>query len=157
MRRRVFPSGRSPRARVRSRSLRPSLEAMEARQLLSITVTKATDDGSVGTLRDAINQANALSGPAVIDFAIPGSGVQTIALTSNLPAITHPLTIDGRSQGGTGYQGLPLIELAGNDSTTIGLNFDVGGDGGAVRGLVLHGFSTAAIVLAASGVTVAGN
>jgi hypothetical protein len=134
-------------------------EAMEARRLLSTTpilVTKTVDDGSAGTLRDAIDQANAASGPAVIDFAIPGAGVQTITLTTDLPQISHPVTIDGTSQGGAGYQGLPLIELVGSGSTT-GLDFAAGSDGSVVRGLDLHGFSTSAIVIAANALTVAGN
>src|SRR5438874_1162207 len=122
MRRRAAPI---PRSTSRGRSFGPWLAALESRELLSstpIVVTKVIDDGSAGTLRDAINQANTAMGPAVIDFAIPAQGVQTITLTTDLPAITHPVTIDGTSQGGTGYQGLPLIELVGAGST-IGLNF----------------------------------
>ncbi len=43
-------------------------------------VTKTADDGSTGTLRDAINQVNnqSVAPLGVIVFDIPGTGVQTI-------------------------------------------------------------------------------
>lgn len=84
---------------------------IEARQLLddsgqgqwrgvlaTYIVTKTTDDGSSGTLRWAINQANATGGN-IINFNLGGSGVQTITLTSALPAITKQVTIDGSKSG----------------------------------------------------------
>jgi len=47
----------------------------------------------------------------MISFAIPGTGVQTIAPASPLPAITNPVVIDGTTQ--PGYAGTPLIALSG--------------------------------------------
>ena len=94
------------------RRIRPILETMEDRLLLAtFTVNGTADDGSVGTLRWAIGQSNATAGSNLIKFAIGGAGVHTIAVTSALPAITVPVTIDGTSQ--TGYAGSPLIELNG--------------------------------------------
>jgi CSLREA domain-containing protein len=58
---------------------------------------------STCTLRAAIVEANAQSGANEIDFAIPGSGVQTIQLGSQLPTVTDtsgPTTIDGYTQPG---------------------------------------------------------
>jgi CSLREA domain-containing protein len=58
---------------------------------------------STCTLRAAIAEANAQSGANEIDFAIPGSGVQTIQLGSQLPTVTDtsgPTTIDGYTQPG---------------------------------------------------------
>src|SRR3954470_24244218 len=55
------------------------------------------------TLRAAIQQANNTSTNAGLDtikFNIPGSGVKTIAPTSQLPSITDPVVIDGYSQPG---------------------------------------------------------
>ena len=165
MRRRLSPCHRSERPRLRPGTQRPACEALEERRLLAplaaIVVTKTNDDGSPGTLRAAINEANAASGPAVIDFAIPGSGVQTITLMTDLPAITNQVAIDGASQGGPGYAGLPLIALvAGTSGPTppiTGLDFAAGSDGSTVQGLVLDGFVFAAINIAANSVRVVGN
>ena len=58
---------------------------------------------STCTLRAAIVEANAQSGANEVDFAIPGSGVQTIQLGSQLPTVTDtsgPTTIDGYTQPG---------------------------------------------------------
>ena len=69
-----------------------------------LVVTSAGDDSADGcdatecTLREAIEEANATSGPATIRFAIPGDGVHTISPSTELPAITDELTIDGYSQ-----------------------------------------------------------
>ena len=70
----------------------------------------AASDGTC-TLRAAIQQANAAPGADEIQFAIPGSGVQTIRLNSTLEAAPD-LTIRGDTQ--PGYNGTPLIELRFN-------------------------------------------
>ena len=59
-----------------------------------------TGDSGPGTLHQAILDANAHPGADVIAFGIPGTGVQTITLTSPLPVITDPVTIDGYTQPG---------------------------------------------------------
>ena len=65
----------------------------------TFNVTNTNDSGS-GSLRQAILDANAAGGADTIAFNIVGSGVHTIAPTTELPAITSPVTIDGYSQGG---------------------------------------------------------
>ena len=62
----------------------------------SIVVNSLFDDGSQGTLRWAINQANAQSGGIYdsITFSVEG----TISLTSNLPNITGQLSISGEDR-----------------------------------------------------------
>src|SRR5438105_10166596 len=89
-------------------------------------VTNTADTGT-GSLRAAIDAANANPGTDSIKFGIPGSGVQTIAVTSAaLPAITDPAVVDGRTQ--PGYAGVPLIQLdngTGN-STISGLDVVAG-------------------------------
>ena len=62
----------------------------------SIVVTSLLDDGSEGTLRWAINQANSQAGSYYdnITFNVEG----TINLTSNLPNIVGQLTIDGEDK-----------------------------------------------------------
>lgn len=76
----------------------------------ALTVTSNLDSGP-GSLRQAIIDANAGAGADVISFNIPGGGFQTILLTSTLPAITDPVTIDGTTQ--PGYADTPLIILSG--------------------------------------------
>ena len=76
----------------------------------TFTVTSALDSGP-GTLRDAIDNANANEGPDEIDFAI-GTGPQSIVLDAALPEITDPVTIDGTSQ--PGFAGRPLINVGGD-------------------------------------------
>ncbi|MFN3981595.1 MAG: hypothetical protein ACK4SA_14555, partial [Caldilinea sp.] len=105
------------------------------------TVTTTADSGA-GSLRQAILDANANPGADVITFAIGAIGSQqTIQPTSALPTITDPVTIDGWSQGGSGYTGPPLIELNGAlaGSSVVGLNINSGGS--TVRGLVINGFT----------------
>ena len=76
--------------------LRPRVEWMEDRTLLSTFLVTNTDDSGPGSLRQAILDSNAATGTTnTIDFDIPGSGVQTIAPLSPLPAITNPVLIDG--------------------------------------------------------------
>ena len=59
-------------------------------------------DSGPGSLRQAILDSNAADRATnTIDFDISGSGVQTIAPLSSLPAITNPVLIDGFSQPGT--------------------------------------------------------
>src|SRR5205823_313903 len=61
-------------------------------------VTTLLDSGP-GSLRQAILDADANSGPAIIRFAI-GTGKATINLAFPLPAITEPVILDGTSQPG---------------------------------------------------------
>ena len=97
----------------------------------------------------------------IVHFAIGLSGtVQTIDLSSPLPALTRPAFLDGWSQGGTHYGGPPLVVLngAGAGGSADGLEFDAGSDGSEVRGLVIGRFGGNGIeVHAAGGVLVAGN
>jgi hypothetical protein len=112
-----------------------------------IVVTNTSDSGA-GSLRQAITSANSASGPVTIDFDIPGAGVQTIFLSSTLPAITNPTIIDGTSQ--PGYAGSPLIALNG-DSGEITEGLVITGGGSTVKGLTINGFADAGILLSTGG------
>src|SRR5262249_21644432 len=80
--------------RSATRRFQLQLEWLEGRCLLStFTVTSALDDGSVGTLRWAINQANGNPGTDTINFQIGNAGA-TIQPTTALPIITDPVVID---------------------------------------------------------------
>ena len=109
--------------------------------MFSTFLVSNTDDAGPGSLRQAILDAGAASGSAVIDFAIPGDGAHTIAPSSPLPAITKGVLIDGFSQ--PGYDGTPLIELSGGQAGT-GDGLYVTGSGVTIRGLVINGFSEGA-------------
>ena len=113
-----------------------------ANAALAFTVIN-TNDAGPGSLRQAILDANANAGPDVISFSI-GSGPQRIVLTSQLPIITDPLTIDGTTQ--PGFAGVPLIEIQ-PDGNVIGDGFRITGGNSVLRGLVLNNFRGHAIIL----------
>lgn len=64
------------------------------------------------SLRQALIDSNVTNGLDTIIFQIPGGGVHTIMLSSNLPPVIDPVVIDGTSQ--PGFAGQPLIELNGS-------------------------------------------
>lgn len=124
----------------------------------TFTVTNINDSG-IGSLRQAILDANANSNPSdmdIISFNISGGDVQTITLSTPLPYITEKVTINGYSQPGavanTAVSPAPLngtikIELSGKDidhsasgtSNASGLVVDA--TNVEIRGLAIHGFS----------------
>ncbi len=112
------------------------------------TVVTTTSDSGPGSLRQAILTSNATPGVDTISFAIPGGGVQVIAVGSALPTITDPVNIDGRTQ--PGYGGSPLIMLDGGGSGGAdGLRITAGNS--SVIGLAIDAFGGAGIVLSNKG------
>ncbi len=116
--------------------------------LSTFTVTDTLDDGNTGSLRWAINQVDADTGSGVdtIDFDIPGTGPFTIAPTSALPTITHPVLIDGYSQPGasantqaTADNTVLMIDLGSGTAPFDGLDFGAGDS--TVQGLAINGFN----------------
>src|SRR4028119_683435 len=121
--------------------------------LATYTVTNNLDGGT-GSLRDAIEQANANPGLDTINFNIPGPGPYTITLLGQtLPVITSPVIIDGQSQ--PGYSDKPIIELKGSslvqpnsgaaniNGLELGNSAMVGAEdssGSTIQGLVINGF-----------------
>lgn len=127
----------------------------------TFTVTNTNDSG-VGSLRQAILDANANVGADTITFAIPGSGVQTITLASSLPDATDPVTIDGYTQSGASANTLAVgdnavltVRVNGGAGGTI-FRFAPGSQNSTVQGLAIVG-GTARIVAATDGLTIAGN
>ncbi len=119
----------------------------------TFTVNKADDhddgicDSGDCTLREAINAANSNPGADTIAFGI-GLGVQTIDLSTDLPVITDPVTVDGTTQ--PGFAGSPIIELKGTmDESRAGLT--ITGGSSEVRSLVLNRFGNSAIGLSING------
>jgi Bacterial Ig domain len=111
-------------------------------------VVTNTNDSGTGSLRWAIQQAN-LSNTAPADtirFNIAGPGPFTIQPLTPLPAITHPLVIDGYSQPGAkantlaqGDNAIIAIDLDGSVAGGDGLAISAGGS--TVRGLAITDFA----------------
>ena len=104
------------------------------------TIVTNTNDSGIGSLRQAILNANANPGLDTIRFSI-GSGPQSIAVFSALPTITDAVVIDGTTQ--PGFAGFPLIEINGQFTPrgTPGLQITAGNS--RVRGLVINRFGAA--------------
>ncbi|MDG2224390.1 MAG: PKD domain-containing protein [Rubripirellula sp.] len=137
-------------------------EPMESRRLLAVDVVNTfevtnTNDAGLGSLRDAIVAANASQGADRIAFDIQGNAPHSIALQSVLPALIETVVIDGTSN--PSFVDQPVIVLDGSSmiSPNDGLKLVSGTVDSTIRGLVLHGFSTAVRIENTTGVTVAGN
>ena len=92
-----------------------------------------------------------LATPNTIDFDIPGSGLQTMAPQSALPAATAPVVIDGTTQ--PGFSGTPLIVLDGIHVQGSASGLVLEGGGSTVRGLVIDDFFGNGIMLSGAGAT----
>ncbi len=145
----------SPRASTRWLALGLSLAAVgaapgvaqaSARLTPVLTVTNTSDTNTMGSLRWAINQSNTdTPGPNMIDFAISGSGVQTIIPTSPLPTITTPVLIDGTTQ--SGYAGAPLIQLDGTNAGSKANGLTITAGSTTVKALEITHWGGAGVVL----------
>jgi titin len=111
----------------------------------TLSITNTADSGA-GSLRQAM--LDATNGLDEIIFQIPGTGVQTIVLLSALPAITHPVVIDGTTQ--PGYAGTPLIEIngAGGDGYA-GLRLQTANS--TIKGLAINRFATQGLLIQGAG------
>ena len=101
-------------------------------------VVTNTNNSGIGSLRQAILNANAKPGSDTIVFDIPGSGVQTISPASPLPTITETATIDGTTQ--PGFAGTPIIELDGTGAGAATNGLTLSASDIVVRGLVINRF-----------------
>jgi CSLREA domain-containing protein len=138
--------------------------ALAASMTFVVNSAADTDDGLCSsapggcTFREAIKAANVNLGVDTINFNIPGAGVKTIHLASNLPEITSSVVIDGYTQGiahpntlAVGNDAVLLIEL---DVSTVSLaqplssfGLKITGSGCIVTGLVINRFDSAGIFL----------
>ena len=82
-----------------------------------INVTNLLDDGSAGSLRWAINTANASQTINTINFDSNNTG--TITLTSDLPAITDTVTITGTGMATTIIDGDNLYRSINNNGSRV--------------------------------------
>jgi hypothetical protein len=146
--------------------------AFEVQRYLVTTV----NDAGPGSLRQAILDSNTVPlGFSLIEFAIPGAGVHTIAPNSagqgSLPTITAPVTLDAWSQGGPDYTGPPRIELDGRQAPLLLNRFPTSGgvsvEGGnglrlatgfsLVRGFAINRFAGAGIAVDGRSNAIIGN
>ncbi|MEG3935380.1 MULTISPECIES: Calx-beta domain-containing protein [unclassified Microcoleus] len=145
---------------------------------MAATITvNSTDDSNIRnavlTLREAILVANGtLNVPALtvaeqaqingtlgtaadrdtIAFNIGAIGSQQlIQPLSALPPISDPAIVDGWSQGGAGYNGLPLVELSGNLAGLVMVGLDITAGNSIVQGLAINRFDWAGIRLQTNG------
>ena len=108
-----------------------------------------TNSSGPGSLAQAADDANSVPGPNQIVFAIPGSGVHTIDLSSSGIALTDSITIDGYTQPGAspntlrvGDNAVILIQLDGGGPLGQGFSgIHISGNDCVVRGLSFTGFS----------------
>lgn len=123
------------------------------------TVTNTGDNGGTnpaagagtGTLRQAIIDVNADAGtgPHLINFNIPGVGLQTINLAATLPTLTHAnVTIDGYTQpgatSGTFASRVYTVAIDGTTpATSVLYPFTILASNVLFRGFVLKGGKTA--------------
>lgn len=136
----------------------------------TFTVTNTSDTGA-GSLRDAINAANAAcgSGPHTIAFNIPAAGPHTIQPTTSLPSLSCPGTvIDGYSQPGasvnsdTGAGNNASIQVILNGASSGGgVGITIQAANVEISGLAIHSFAGGGIGIAVStngtGAVVRGN
>lgn len=115
----------------------------------TFTVT-STNDAGVGTLRQAILNANDNPGLDRIVFAIPGTSTPTIQLTYGLPQITDPVVLDGSTQ--TGYTpNHPVVEINGSLAHTNASGLILLGGSNEVRNLIINGFWNEGVQIQAYG------
>ena len=139
---------------------RPQIDRLEDRTMLSTMLVSTIDDSGPGSLRQAILDNNADSANTAadtIDFNIPGTGVQTIQPLSELPAVTHPVVIDGYSQPGSkpndlaqGDDAVLSIELDGSNAG-FARGLWIAGGGSKIMGLVINRFESYGIDLTDTG------
>ena len=96
-----------------------------------------TNDGGVGSLRQALIAANANQAPATIVFSLTGGGQYVIHLASPLPAITNPVVLDATNLETA--PAMPVVEIDGSalpsNNKGDGLQLLSGSQGSTISGL----------------------
>ncbi len=117
--------------------------------LLGTTIIASnTNDSGAQSLRDAITRANLFNDGDVIIFNIAGPGPHTLHLTSPLPTISAPVTLDATSL--PGYTGTPILELDGSGAGPTANGFTVSTTGVSIEGFVINRFSGDGVSLSAN-------
>lgn len=124
----------------------------------TVLIVTNTNDSGAGSLRQALNDANAAPNVNRIHFNLPGGcGPHVIALNSLLPTIAHPVVIDGYTQPGAsrnnvvfGNNAVICVILHGNNSINGAYGLHVATDASpeatvSIEGLGFSGHSIAAV------------
>jgi hypothetical protein len=102
-----------------------------------------TNDAGAGSLRQAILDANANTGPDGIFFEIPGDQLHVITPQSELPILTGQTAVSGLTQEGSSCSSWPptlRVILDGSDAGAGAHGLRVFGDDSIVAGLVIRRF-----------------
>ena len=165
------PTGRRGRPSP-SRRFAGSPEILEDRRLMAtflVTNDQDLGDGLTipGTLRAAIEAANALPGADRIEFAVQSNSPDVrIGLDDLLPALTDPVTIDGYTQPGAvpntatlGTNAAIRVTLASASDLPLASALTATSTSGGVtiRGLAFDRFADNDIVIQAPGTVLEGN
>lgn len=111
-----------------------ALGAPAGAEAATFTVTNANDSGA-GSLREAIDDADANGGSDTIEFAIPGPEPHVIALGSQLK-IDDPVVLDATTQ--PGYGGTPVVILDGSGLASNQNGLRLTGGSITIRGLMIR-------------------
>ncbi len=132
--------------------------AVPAADAATFTVTSTADSGA-GTLRRAINDANAAAGADRLAFAIAGAGVHTITPLTPLPVIAGKTDLDGLSQAGSAAPtaGAPAVLRIAIDGSNLQRAIDLGASDSRIRGLAVHSAQSDGIVIEGSRNVVSAN
>ncbi len=148
-----------------------SSEPLESRSLMAgLTATVATtfDNGDVASLRTAIEEVDTEGSATQVNSIIfnipttdsgydPTTKTFTSDLTSELPAVTVPVTIDGTSE--SAFLGATAsVDIVGSGITgsADGLTLASGSDGSTIDGLGVLDFSGSGIVVQTTDNTIGG-
>ncbi len=125
-----------------------------------LEVTNVCDSGE-GSLRARIEEANTLPGVDTIVFDIidTSCGTDTIAIQSQLPALSDAVTIDGLATDGnfTPPVTVPYITLEGGGQPFSGITILSTAGGSTISNLIINGFGGSGIVIGDDGAPSDGN
>ena len=110
--------------------------------------------GAVGSLRQAITDANTTPG-STITFDITGTGPFVITTITALPTIAVATTINAETQ--PGYSGTPIVELFGRNELINGLTLGSGSNSSTIEGLDIVDYGGAGIDIEGNAALIAGN
>ena len=122
-------------------------------ETVTVNITDDVDDGTCDqthcSMREAIEYTNGnhsafLGYTDTIGFDIPGPGPHVIQPTSELPAITDPVVIDGTTE--PDFKGYPVVEINGSLAGDVS-GLTLAGSGSTIRSLAITNFAANGIVV----------